>query len=1514
MAKKEAKKKFRLRKRVRKTAAAICLITAILVAAIPVPQTKAAGETEKYTWENEIFKGGGSANSSVIPVVPKNCDTIYTTGDGTFQFAFVNASSTSLDKIAVILGYKPDNLANNYLEIPSTVDAYTKYNENRGSKTGYVAVSRNQKPLYYMAKEAVYEVDVSGNDVLVKNATFKPCYYADSAQWDQTDLANFYYRDSDGTVEGEDGYFYTKTETTADQWIKNITVMYIGNQSLVANPAAENADGAVQAWVIAEDDGKVNTDPDKGVFANESNIHTLVVGENLMGIGNYAFYGCASLDTIKLGNGLSEIGHHAFADCVNMKSIDLDFNSRLQYISDYTFANCRALESFQLPVRVSRIFDHAFDGCTSLGNTDNGGLLDISGIRANMNVVLSDLGISVFRNCTSLTDVRIPDSVTGTVDLSNFAGCSNLRRILVKSSYTNFEGTITDDELDFKSWVSPIFYFECVGDSATHEFTKAHAIPFKYADQDKYEVIIREKAVDGSTAELTYQVNSKNELLYFNMNKKVKEVTIPERIGPYGISAISEGSFSDNCFLEKITIPATVTQIKENAFRGCHNLKDVLFQNATEITYIGDGAFDTQIVQLHANDCTNKNFLETELSPVLRFTGTIGNNVVPFNYAMNSANNINAGQQTTSYITYYSGWPTNLEVKYVKDKETGVGKATLVDYPVFNQITTKYTQSSYPYITEEYERAAREAVTNYNRWLSDKSVEVTDDQWDIINAALTPHIPTGVKAIWPGLFSNTTSEKDANGNYYLNSDKTVRAVKCDPSDKADEYIQEITFEDIDEFEPYTFNGCKSLKRINITGGTAKIDDYAFAFDYVIHGSSMEDTAGSESNLTTITMPAGGSSIGDYAFNNNPYLKNVILSPEISEMGIRPFRDCPTLENVDFQGGPYFITDKAIIYGLENGEKSLVVQCLESRGKLTTSATINPGEMAGVKKIAEEAFMDCEELGQVDLSQSKVTTIPENAFRNTKNLYSVILPTTCKSISKYAFHDSGIRYADIPSSVSYIDPLAFNTPQHPSTNGDYRTIQFYCEPGSAAEIYADEYENINVTEKPSTETFTVTFWNYDGTVIVKRTDVLIGTAAEAPEVPERPGYRFTGWQPSDFSSVSRDMDIVAQYEKIDSEEEKFTVNFIDYDDKVLYVQKVAPGEDAIPPQAPTRTGYVFTGWRPAITNIQKDTDVYAQYEKVTDSKNNNNKPGSGGGNNTNNTLYTLTVKNGSGSGSYVAGSTVIIIANETASTQQFSKWTTENENVKFASATTAATTVVMPSENLTVTANYVAKSNSGSSGGSNGNNSGNSNNSGNGSGNSSVSGGNQGGSVVVIDKNGLSNTGVVSVTVKGSSDNFVLKVTEDSAATEAVVKALMNEYGSLDNLKYFPMDISLYDSTGKNKITDTTGLSISITLPLPDSLIEYAGNNKVAGVVGEKLDKLSPKFTTIDGVACVTFKAEHFSPYVIYVNTSRLEANGVTDSSPKTGDIHPKWFFVIGLTCMSLVLFFKKDKRVKKVTA
>jgi hypothetical protein len=105
------------------------------------------------------------------------------------------------------------------------------------------------------------------------------------------------------------------------------------------------------------------------------------------------------------------------------------------------------------------------------------------------------------------------------------------------------------------------------------------------------------------------------------------------------------------------------------------------------------------------------------------------------------------------------------------------------------------------------------------------------------------------------------------------------------------------------------------------------------------------------------------------------------------------------------------------------------------------------------------------------------------------------------------------------------------------------------------------------------------------------------------------------------------------------------------------------------------------------------------------------------------------------------------------------------------------------------------------------------------------------------------------------------------------------------------------------------------MPIPDALRQYAGNNKVGAVVnGVQLEDLACKFTTVDGIPCISFTATHFSPYTIYVDTGNLTV-GTIDGSPKTGDpIHPKWFIALALAASSLFLFLKRDKVTVPVNA
>lgn len=359
-----------------------------------------------------------------------------------------------------------------------------------------------------------------------------------------------------------------------------------------------------------------------------------------------------------------------------------------------------------------------------------------------------------------------------------------------------------------------------------------------------------------------------------------------------------------------------------------------------------------------------------------------------------------------------------------------------------------------------------------------------------------------------------------------------------------------------------------------------------------------------------------------------------------------------------------------------------------------------------------------------------------------------------------------------------------------------------------------------------------------------------------------------------------------------------------------------------------TGQFFTNWTTSTAGVSLANANSNSTTFVMPSSNVTVTANFSGGSSTG--KYKVTVNYGSGSGEYSAGETVNITANAPESSSRvFSRWTTNNSGLGFANANSVSTSFVMPAADVTVTANYRTRtdeddddddspsrrpgtntttntvnnrpSSSTSTTGTNGT----VNNPANGTTNNN-------GNRIYITKNGISNTDVASLAVSGSTDNFIVRITESPEATAAVEQALTNTYGSLNGLAYLPMDISLYDSTGQNKITDTTGLNITVTMPIPDVLIQYGGNARVAAADNGNLQQITPRFTTIDGIACISFVPPHFSPYVIYVDTNNLIAGQMLDSTPATGDpIHPKWFAAIGMACVSVLLFVLSDGRKRR---
>ena len=125
-------------------------------------------------------------------------------------------------------------------------------------------------------------------------------------------------------------------------------------------------------------------------------------------------------------------------------------------------------------------------------------------------------------------------------------------------------------------------------------------------------------------------------------------------------------------------------------------------------------------------------------------------------------------------------------------------------------------------------------------------------------------------------------------------------------------------------------------------------------------------------------------------------------------------------------------------------------------------------------------------------------------------------------------------------------------------------------------------------KNTVETFTVTFEDYNGTVLKTET-VEKGKDATPPADPNRDGYTFTGWS-GVYTNITANTTITATYSQNSSN--SHTVTFNNYDGSVLKTQNVLTGDNATPPTPPVKNGATFFGWSGRYVNVQQDSVVTA----------------------------------------------------------------------------------------------------------------------------------------------------------------------------------------------------------------------------------------------------------------------------------------------------------------------------------
>ena len=393
-------------------------------------------------------------------------------------------------------------------------------------------------------------------------------------------------------------------------------------------------------------------------FTKCYDLTSITIPSSVTSIGVYAFDGCSNLTSIMLPMGVWYIGYCAFRDCSSLMSITIP--NGVTSIGRFAFDGCTSLASITIPESVTSIGDNAFDDCSftsvtidcdmdvmsyvpaiyitkdgfryrvlnkssvkvvesesDYSSNYSGDIVIPASITAGNNFSVVGIGSYAFDECSSLTSITIPNSVTS-IDYGAFMYCTSLTSITIPNGVTSINtaafvgctniNTVNYNAVNcsnvkrnggekdlFDSSVTIINIGENVEDISPYIFGSCTMLTSVSIATDR----------DVSSFGLCF---TKDGIKYHILNKNSVEVVsngeyhsnysgdivIPSNVtagGTYSVVGIANSAFTGCSGLTSITIPNSVTYIGNDAFSGCRNLKSIKIPSS--MISIGDGAFSS---------------------------------------------------------------------------------------------------------------------------------------------------------------------------------------------------------------------------------------------------------------------------------------------------------------------------------------------------------------------------------------------------------------------------------------------------------------------------------------------------------------------------------------------------------------------------------------------------------------------------------------------------------------------------------------------------------------------------------------------------------------------------------------------------------------------------------------------------------------------------------------------------------------------------------------------------------
>ena len=291
---------------------------------------------------------------------------------------------------------------------------------------------------------------------------------------------------------------------------------------------------------------------------NASALEKLIFDEGVEEISaNSMVNRCSSLSEINLPSTLKLIsGTGAFSGAESLKSIEFPEGVIIDDTVGSLLSDCTSLTSVSLPASVTKISSNMFGGCTSLKSVSAAGPIDSIGDRA-------------FENCSSLTDIDFQGTLTS-IGFSAFQGCASLERVPDLSSVTEMGSSA---------------FYECKKLQAPVNLSSLESIPayaFCYTPVTVVGFCDNLKNIDKWAFIWSTIAAPFPETLEKIGDYVFYSGTLPEHLViPNSVTSIGASAFSNTDGVQDVTIGSGLTQIPAGLFEDS-SVKSITIDNSMD--------------------------------------------------------------------------------------------------------------------------------------------------------------------------------------------------------------------------------------------------------------------------------------------------------------------------------------------------------------------------------------------------------------------------------------------------------------------------------------------------------------------------------------------------------------------------------------------------------------------------------------------------------------------------------------------------------------------------------------------------------------------------------------------------------------------------------------------------------------------------------------------------------------------------------------------------------------------